>query len=73
VPGGGLEWARTTLDTRHGRVRVEWRHADGGLAVDVEVPDGVEAVVRLPGRPDEVVGAGQHRVLAATQPLPAPR
>lgn len=73
VPGGGLEWARTTLDTRRGRVRVEWRHADGELGVDVEVPEGVEAVVRLPGRPDEVVGAGQHRVRAATQPLPAPR
>jgi alpha-L-rhamnosidase len=65
VPGGGLDWARTTLDTRHGRVRVEWRHADGELAVDVEVPDGVEAVVRLPGAEERVLGAGEHTVRAA--------
>jgi len=69
VPGGGLERVSTALETRHGRVAVTWRHADGELVLDVEVPAGVEAVVRLPGAPDAVVGAGEHRLRA---PVPGP-
>ena len=30
------------------------------LRVEVTVPEGVEAVLRLPGRADETVGSGTH-------------
>jgi alpha-L-rhamnosidase len=49
-PGGGLTWARTSLDTPHGRVAVQWRlRPDGEIDVDVTVPDGVTAEIDLPG------------------------
>jgi alpha-L-rhamnosidase len=48
-PGGGLESASAALVTRHGRVAVDWRIAGGELTVDVEVPEGATAVLRLPG------------------------
>lgn len=54
-PGGGLTWARTELDTVHGRVSCAWRDADGSRRVDVTVPDGTVARVVLPGHPDELV------------------
>jgi alpha-L-rhamnosidase len=64
-PGGGLTWAKASLRTPHGRVGVSWSLAgDGGLAADVEVPDGVTAVVRLPGLEESVLAAGVHQLTA---------
>jgi alpha-L-rhamnosidase len=69
-PGGGLSWAKATLDTRHGAVATEWAIDDsGGLTLAVTVPEGVEAVVRVPGpgSGEMTVGAGQHQ-FSATLP-----
>jgi alpha-L-rhamnosidase len=62
-PGGGLTWARTALESRRGRIEVEWRDEDDDLLVEVLVPEGVRAVLSLPGRDDELVDAGRstHR------------
>ena len=62
-PGGGLTWARTSLETRHGLVSVAWRQADK-LTLDVELPDQVTAVIRLPDGSEHKVRAGQHRLSA---------
>ncbi|MGH3486869.1 MAG: family 78 glycoside hydrolase catalytic domain, partial [Actinopolymorphaceae bacterium] len=59
-PGGGLTWAKTSLDTPHGTVRVSWRTGDGGLTVETELPAGVTGVLSLGGGPDIELGAGSH-------------
>ena len=61
--GGGLTWARTALESRRGRIEVEWRQEDDDLLVKVLVPEGVRAVMSLPGRQDEIVAPGRstHR------------
>ena len=59
-PGGGLTWARTSLQTPHGLAAVRWDLEGSGLRVQVTVPEGVEAVLRIAGRDDEVVGTGIH-------------
>jgi alpha-L-rhamnosidase len=63
-PGGGLTWARATLETRHGRVAVSWRLDGGRLEVETVIPDGVPAVLSLDGRDDVALGSGTstHRV-----------
>ena len=48
-PGGGLSWAKTSLRTPHGEVRVAWEIVDGELKVDAELPEGVAAELTLPG------------------------
>ncbi|MDR7187722.1 alpha-L-rhamnosidase [Microbacterium sp. BE35] len=58
-PGGGLTWAEASLETPHGRAAVRW-DADPELRLRVEVPAGVEAVLRLPGRADETLASGIH-------------
>jgi alpha-L-rhamnosidase len=59
-PGGDLEWARTSLETPHGIASVRWEVDGGKVRVAVVVPQGTEAVLRLPGTPEEVVGPGHH-------------
>jgi alpha-L-rhamnosidase len=62
-PGGGLSWARASLETRHGRVAVSWRtEAGGDLTVEVELPDGVSALAQLPDGTEQELAAGQHRL-----------
>ena len=54
-PGGNIHWARSSLETRHGKISVSWsRDDDGPIELDIAVPQGVTALVRLPGtRPQE--------------------
>jgi alpha-L-rhamnosidase len=62
-PGGGLTSANTRHESVRGEVAVAWRIEAGEVALDVTVPDGVEAEVVLPLHPDaaaELVGAGEH-------------
>ncbi len=70
-PGGGLTWARTSLDTPHGQAAVHWRLDAGELTVDVTVPAGCTAVLRLPGLDDRTLPAGEHRVTAPVLQLAA--
>ncbi|MFT4166011.1 MAG: family 78 glycoside hydrolase catalytic domain [Microlunatus sp.] len=59
-PGGGITWSKASLETRHGHLAVSWAYQDDVLTAQLDIPAGVEAVVRLPGRDELVVGAGRH-------------
>lgn len=65
-PGGDLTEAETTLVTRHGRISVRWVLTKGQLVVDLDLPPGVEGVLRLPGQVDRAVTGGP---LSATVPF----
>jgi hypothetical protein len=47
-------------------VAVSWTHGPDGLALEVEVPDGVTAVVDLPDQPGRELTGGSHRLEPAT-------
>jgi alpha-L-rhamnosidase len=64
VPGEGIEWAKTSLKTPHGTVRVEWKLDDGALHLEATVPGGVEADVVLPGGETRSVCGGTHSFTA---------
>jgi alpha-L-rhamnosidase len=62
-PGGDIHWARSSLETRHGKISVSWsRDDDGSIELDIAVPDGVTALVQLPRTPQQEFGSGQHRL-----------
>jgi alpha-L-rhamnosidase len=67
-PGGELTEAETTLDTRHGHVSVRWVLSEGLLVVDVELPAGVEGVLRLPGHDDRAITGGPLTVTVPFTP-----
>ncbi|WP_456789739.1 family 78 glycoside hydrolase catalytic domain [Cellulomonas sp. P5_C5] len=60
-PGGGLTHASAAHLSPYGLVRCSWRRTGTDLRVEVDLPVGVEADVRLPGS-DQVlrVGGGTH-------------
>ena len=65
-PGDDINWARSSLETRHGKIAVSWsRDSEGRIEADVAVPEGVTAVVRLPGSPEQELVSGEHHVSAA--------
>ena len=61
-PGGGLEWAQTSLETPHGLAAVRWELAGDHLDVSVTVPHGATAVVRGEDGVDVELTAGSHRL-----------
>ncbi|WP_434315940.1 family 78 glycoside hydrolase catalytic domain [Leifsonia sp. P73] len=63
-PGGGLTEAATSLETRHGRVSVRWSLDGDLLTVDAELPEGVDGILRLPGREDQRLSGGPVSVTA---------
>ncbi|MDN4482608.1 alpha-L-rhamnosidase [Demequina lignilytica] len=74
-PGGALTSASTALESVHGRFEVSWRLEDGTMRVTAAVPANAEAVVDLPGMPEQRVGSGAHEwsvPLGAPAAAPAP-
>jgi len=65
-PGGGIEWATSSLRTPYGVVAVSWTDGPEGLTLEIEVPDGVTAVVDLPDQPVHELTGGSHRIDPAT-------
>jgi alpha-L-rhamnosidase len=62
-PGGDIRWARSSLETKHGKISVSWSKDSGGpIELDIDVPEGVTALVQLPGSHAEERGSGQHHV-----------
>ncbi|GAA5196869.1 alpha-L-rhamnosidase [Microbacterium jejuense] len=63
TPGPGLDWARGTLQTRHGLVECGWRREPSGeIVVDCLVPEAVEADLILPDGSARVLAAGAHTI-----------
>ena len=60
----GLEWAKGNVTTPHGKLSVSWSVAGDEFSIDVEVPSGAHAEVRLPDGGRKTVGEGRHNFKA---------
>jgi alpha-L-rhamnosidase len=69
-PGGGLTWARSSLETRHGKVEVSWRQDNGALMVEATLPEGVTGVLSLEGSPAAELAEGRNVHAAETRSTP---
>jgi hypothetical protein len=57
-----LEWAKGSVPTPLGDVKVEWSRSSGRFAIDVAVPKGASATVVLPDGTSKQVKSGRHRL-----------
>ncbi|RAX18517.1 alpha-L-rhamnosidase [Pseudarthrobacter sp. AG30] len=60
-PGDGIDWAKTSLTTPHGEVRVEWTLDGGAFRLEATVPAGVAADVVLPDGARHAMEGGTRR------------
>jgi alpha-L-rhamnosidase len=58
-PGGGLTYAKASVESMYGRVASDWKIADGKFTLTVEVPPNTTAMVRLPKAKLEQTTEGQ--------------
>ncbi|WP_425553309.1 family 78 glycoside hydrolase catalytic domain [Gryllotalpicola koreensis] len=70
-PGGGLTEAETALETPRGRVAVHWTTDGDQLSVEVELPEGVEGILRLPGEGDRTITGGRTTSISELTPAVA--
>ena len=61
-PGGGLTYAKASVESMYGKVAAGWEIIDGKLIVRVAVPSNTTATVRLPGGRMEEVGSGVYEI-----------
>jgi len=64
VPGGGLTWARASLDSIHGRISSSWRILDGQFGLDVTIPANTTATVYLPDGTVREVESGKFHFVS---------
>jgi len=57
-PGGGLTYAKASVETPYGHVESGWKLADGKMALHVEVPPNTTTTLRLPKAKLEQVTEG---------------
>jgi alpha-L-rhamnosidase len=69
-PGGGLTEAETTLETPRGRIAVHWIVSGDQFTVDVDLPEGLDGVLRLPGQGDRPL-EGSHTSVTVPVQQPA--
>jgi alpha-L-rhamnosidase len=74
MPGGTIDWARTRYRSAYGDHVVEWERQGTSLHIEVGVPHGTEAELRLPGA-DGLAGvrtleAGSYQFDAALEGQP---
>ena len=61
-PGGGLTYAKASVESMYGRVAAGWEITGGKLIVRVAVPANTTATVSLPGGRAEEVGSGVYEI-----------
>ena len=57
-PGGGLTFARASVESLYGRVSSGWEIADGKMTLKIEIPPDTTATVKMPSGKTEEVGSG---------------
>lgn len=59
-PTGQMTWAKGWYDTPYGRISSSWKRSGGKVEYEFTIPEGCSATLRLPGRPDQKLAAGQY-------------
>jgi alpha-L-rhamnosidase len=73
IPNAALTHASARHETPFGEASVAWRRRDGQFTLDVVVPPGVTAKVRVPGEALVEVRHGRHSWTVPDPCLPRPR
>lgn len=57
----GMQWARTSVKSPKGIIRCEWKKTDGNTEIEIEIPDGATAEIKLKNGVAEIKTKGIYR------------
>ena len=60
-PTGQMKWAKGWYDTPYGRIRSSWKRNGTKVEYEFTIPEGCTATLRIPGIPEQELGAGNYR------------
>ena len=58
--GGGITWAKGSVDTPYGVAGASWKLQDGRFSIEVEVPVGTTCRLTLPDGTERTLASGRH-------------
>lgn len=69
MPGPGVDWARTSLDSPVGHIEVYWKKcSEDQMTLEADIPDGIPATIMLPdGHVWKVTGG--HHIFGSGMPV----
>lgn len=56
----GMEWAKASINSPKGKIRCEWKKENGKTLVEIEIPDGSTAKIKLLNGIEETKTAGVY-------------
>ena len=71
-PGGGLSYARASLETQYGKLSSSWQIAASTLTLNIEIPPNTAATVTMPSGKVQDVGSGTWQFQDQLQTNPSP-
>ncbi|MBR6531719.1 MAG: family 78 glycoside hydrolase catalytic domain [Clostridia bacterium] len=57
----GMQWAKATVNSPKGIIRSEWKKENGKTLVEIEIPDGVTALIKLKNGIEETRSGGVYK------------
>ena len=61
IPGGSLQAAEGSLETRHGKIHVAWRRKEGRFSLTVSIPEDTRCTIYLPDGSSYQVSGGEYQ------------
>lgn len=56
----GIQWAKTSVKSPKGIIRCEWKKADGKTEIEIEIPHGATALIKLKNGVEETKSGGVY-------------
>lgn len=56
----GMEWTKASVNSPKGKIRCEWKKENGKTFVEIEIPDGSTAKIKLPNGIEETKSGGVY-------------
>ncbi|HET7724853.1 MAG TPA: family 78 glycoside hydrolase catalytic domain [Propionibacteriaceae bacterium] len=66
MPGGGLTWARASVETPYGRAASAWTITDDEFRLSVDVPVSTTCTTVLPDGSERALSSGHHELICAS-------
>lgn len=61
IPGGSLQAAEGSLETRHGKIHVAWKRKEGRFSLTVSIPADTRCTIYLPDGSSYQVSGGEYQ------------